>query len=113
IIVAAFVRSMRPLPSSMAIEYAPPERVIRYSLTVQKMKDGEPLEEPFEASGQETFESGWKFRLRTVSPQAGHLYLLNERPAAGGGVNYRNIFPISFINHGSAQLSAKDTGMDP
>jgi len=105
--IAILVRSTRPLPSLYANESAPPERAISYSLTVQKMKDGEPLGEPFEASGQESFESGWKFRLRMVSPQAGHLYLINEGPASGG-VNYRIIFPISSINNGSAQLAANE-----
>ena len=106
IILAVFIRSTRPLPSSSANESAPPERTINYAITVQKMKDGKQLEEPFEASGRESFESGWKFRLRTVSPQAGHLYLLNERAGADGGVNYRIIFPISSINNGSEQLAA-------
>ncbi len=105
-VLVVFVRSTRPLPSSFALESAPPERVIGYSITVQKMRNGEPLDEPFEASGHESFESGWKFRLRLVSPQAGYLYLLNEGPASSGDVNYRIIFPISSINHGSAQIAA-------
>lgn len=104
----AFVRSMRPLSSPSALESAPPERVISYALAAQKMKDGEPLGEPFEASGHESFESGWKVRLRMVSPQAGHLYLLNEGPAPGGGVNYRILFPSASINDGSARLAADE-----
>ena len=72
------------------------------------MQGGKPLEEPFEASGHESFESGWKFRLRMVSPQAGHLYLLNEGPTADGGVNYRVLFPIASVNQGSAQLRANE-----
>jgi serine/threonine protein kinase len=84
----------------------PNERVIAYSIIVQKMRNGETLDEPFEASGHETFESGWKFRFRLVSPQAGYLYLLNEGPASGGDVNYRIIFPISSINNGSARVEA-------
>ncbi|MGH9753464.1 MAG: protein kinase domain-containing protein [Blastocatellia bacterium] len=104
IILAAFIRSTRPLPSSFAFESAPPERVIAYSITVQKMRDGKPFDEPFEASGGESFESGWKFRLRLVSPQAGFLYLLNEGPAA----SYRLLFPIASINHGSARIGANE-----
>lgn len=107
-ILVVFTRSTRPLPSSSALESAQPERLIGYSITVQKMRNGEPLDEPFEASSQESFESGWRFRLRLVSPQAGYLYLLNEGPASGGDVNYRIIFPISSINHGSAQIAANE-----
>ena len=105
-ILAAFVQSMRPLPLSVALESEPHERVIAYSIIVQKMRNGETLDEPFEASGHESFESGWKFRFRLVSPQAGYLYLLNEGPASGGDVNYRIIFPIYSINHGSARVEA-------
>jgi hypothetical protein len=106
IILAAFDRSTGPLPYSFALESAPHERVIAYSIIVQKMRNGETFEKPFEASGHESFESGWKFRFRLVSPQAGYLYLLNEGPASGGDVNYRIIFPISSINHGSARVEA-------
>ena len=105
-ILAALVQSTRPLPNNFALESAPHERVIAYSIIVQKMRDGATFGEPFEASGRESFESGWKFRFRFVSPQAGYLYLLNEGPASGGDVNYRIIYPISSINHGSARVEA-------
>jgi serine/threonine protein kinase len=104
--LAVFVSSTRPSPSSLALESAPPERTIHYSITVQKMRNGKPLDEPFEASGREIFESGWKFRLRFVSSQDGYLYLLNEGLASDGGENYRIIFPISSINQGSARITA-------
>jgi serine/threonine protein kinase len=107
-ILAIFVRSTRRLPSSFALESATPERVVAYSITVQKMRGGKPLDEPFEASGGESFESGWKFRLRLVSPQVGHLYLLNEGPASDGGENYRLLFPIASINRGSARIAANE-----
>jgi hypothetical protein len=94
------------LPYSFALESEPHERVIAYSIIVQKMRNGEAFDAPFEASGHESFESGWKFRFRLVSPQAGYLYLLNEGPAYGGDVNYRIIFPISSVNHGSARVEA-------
>jgi serine/threonine protein kinase len=108
IILAAFVQSMRPLPSSLALETAPHERAIAYSIIVQKMRNGETLDEPFEASGHESFESGWKFQFHLISPQAGYLYLLNEEPVSGGDVNYRIIFPIPYINHGSARIAANE-----
>jgi serine/threonine protein kinase len=106
VILVTFISSTRPLFSSLALEPATPERVISYSIIVQKMRNGSPLDEPFEASGHESFESGWKLRLRLVSRQAGYLYLLNEGPASDGAENYRIIFPISSINRGSARIEA-------
>jgi len=103
-ILVVFVTSRRPLPSSFALEPTPPERVIAYSIIVQKMRDGKTLDGPFEASGHESFESGWKFRLRLVSPQDGYLYLVNEGPEE----SYRLLFPISSINQGSARIAANE-----
>ncbi|MDQ2855607.1 MAG: serine/threonine protein kinase, partial [Acidobacteriota bacterium] len=64
-------------------ESGPPlaQRSLVYSLTVQKFHDGKAYDRPFETSGQEIFENGWKFQLNISSPQAGYLYLLNEGPA--------------------------------
>ena len=106
-ILGAFVQPTRHLPPSSPLQSAPPERVISYALTVRKMKDGNPLDEPFEASDRESFENGWKFQLRMVSPQARHLYLLKEGPASEG-VNYRILFPVASINHGSVRLAANE-----
>jgi serine/threonine protein kinase len=95
--------------SILALKYAAPERVIGYSIIVQKMRNGKELEAPFEASRHESFESGWKFRLRLVSPQSGYLYLLNEGPASDGGeINFSIIFPISSVNDGSALIPANE-----
>jgi hypothetical protein len=106
--LVVFISSTNSLPSFFTLESAAPERMIGYSITVQKMLNGEPLDEPFEASGHESFESGWKFRLRLSSPQPGYLYLLNEGSAPDGGENYRLLFPISSINHGSASIAANE-----
>ena len=77
-----------------------------YSLTVQKMREGKEDQGPFESTGQEAFESGWKFRLNFNSPHLGYFYLLNEEPAAGGALGYRLLFPSPSINDGSAQTAA-------
>ncbi|HEX5081682.1 MAG TPA: protein kinase [Blastocatellia bacterium] len=106
--LAGLVSSMGLLSSSFALESAPGERIIGYSITVQKMLNGEPLDEPFEASGSESFESGWKFHLRFSSPQPGYLYLLNEGPAAGAAGNFRLLFPILSVNHSSARIGANE-----
>jgi serine/threonine protein kinase len=83
-----------------------PERRISYSLTVQKMRDGREYQEPFESTGQEIFESGWKFRLNFNSPQPGYFYLLNEGPTSEGAIRYTLLFPSPSINNGSAQTPA-------
>lgn len=82
------------------------ERSVTYSLTVQKMRDNEPYQQPFESSGQEIFENGWKFRMNLSSPEAGFLYLLNEGPAAGGVITYNVLFPEPKTNGGSARVNA-------
>ena len=44
-----------------------PERSLKYSLTVQKMRYEKPYQDEFESSGQEIFENGWKFRMNLSS----------------------------------------------
>jgi hypothetical protein len=53
-------------------------RTLTYSLTVQKMRNGIPVEQPFQSLGEEMFQNGWKFRLTLTSPQSGFVYLLGE-----------------------------------
>jgi serine/threonine protein kinase len=82
------------------------ERSLTYSLTVQKMRDGNPYQNEFESSGQEIFENGWKFRMNLASPQEGYLYLLNEGPANGDTATYNVLFPESKTNGGSPRVNA-------
>lgn len=81
------------------------EQTLTYSLTVQKMRDGNPYQGEFESSGQEIFENGWKFRMNLATPQEGYLYLLNEGPA-GTSVTYNVLFPETKTNSGSAKVVA-------
>jgi tRNA A-37 threonylcarbamoyl transferase component Bud32 len=83
------------------------ERLVAYSLTVQKMRDGKPYQDEFESSGQEIFENGWKFRMNLSSPQEGYLYLLNEGPAAGEATTYNMLFPEAKTNNGSPRVTAE------
>ena len=69
------------------------QRSLAYSLTVQKMRDGKPYKEPFESSGQEIFENGYKFRLNVSSPQAGYLYVFNEGAPEKDNTNFTIIYP--------------------
>jgi hypothetical protein len=79
-----------------------PHRTVNYSLTVQKVRDGQPYLEPFESSGQKTFESGDKFRLNVSSRQAGHLYVFSQGPPEREV--FTIIYPTPAKNEGSARL---------
>ena len=85
---------------------APAERLLVYSLTVQKFHDGKSYDQPFETSGQEIFENGWKFQMNISSPEGGYLYLLNEGPAANGATTFNVLFPEPKTNNGSPRVMA-------
>jgi hypothetical protein len=85
------------------------QRSLLYSLTVRKMRDGKPYKEPFESSGQEIFENGYKFRLNVSSPQAGYLYVFNEGAPEKDNTDLTIIYPTPLTNKGSAKLDANQT----
>ncbi len=90
------MRSSAPAPSSVrpvAVPAAAPVRTVTIWLTVQRIRDGKPVGEPFEASAQDVFESGWKFRLHAISPQQGSLYLFNNDAASTSGAPLAVLFP--------------------
>jgi serine/threonine protein kinase len=82
------------------------EMSISYYLTVQKTRDGKPYQEPFKSSGQEIFESGYKFKFNLISPEPGYLYLFNEGAADDGKVYFNILYPTPKRNNGSAQVTA-------
>ena len=82
------------------------ENSLTYSLTVQKMRDGQPFQSEFESSGQEIFESGWKFRMHVETRRDGYLYLLNEGPASANVSTYHVLFPEAKTNGGSPRVAA-------
>jgi serine/threonine protein kinase len=82
------------------------QRLLAYSLTVQKMRDGKPYKEPFESSGQEIFENGYKFRLNVSSPQTGYLYVFNEGAPEKDNTDFTIVYPTPATNKGSAKLDA-------
>lgn len=69
------------------------QRSFTYWLTVQKMRDGRLYQEPFQSSGQEIFENGYKFRLNVVSPDPGYLYVINEGPPEEDGTSLTMVYP--------------------
>ncbi|HEX7332798.1 MAG TPA: serine/threonine-protein kinase [Pyrinomonadaceae bacterium] len=84
-----------------------PTRSLTYSLTVQKMRDGKPYQEPFQSSGQEIFESGYKFRLNVSSPQSGYMYVFNESvDEKTARLRFNIIYPTPKTNEGSASLNS-------
>lgn len=81
-------------------------RSLAYSLTVQKMRDNQPYQEPFQSSGQEVFESGYQFRLNVSSEHAGYLYVFNEGADQNGALSFTIIYPTPATNNGSAKIDA-------
>jgi len=89
-----------PVPAAVTT----PVREMSYSLTVRKMRDGKPFEEPFETSGQEIFENGWQFWMNITSPQSGYLYVINEGPKPRHDLpSYNVLYPL---DGGSALVAA-------
>jgi hypothetical protein len=70
------------------------------------MRDGKPFEEPFTSSGQEVFESGYKFNIVFQSQTEGYIYLFNEGRDESGKVGYYLLFPTPSVNNGSPQIIA-------
>ena len=83
-----------------------PLSTFNYWLTVQKMRDGKEYEDPFKSNGEETFESGDKFRLNVASPNPGYLYVVNEGPPQPNSTSFVMIYPSQSVNNGSATLGA-------
>ena len=83
-----------------------PTNTFNYWLTVQKMRDGKEYQGPFKSNGEETFESGDKFRLNVSSPNPGYLYVINEGSPVPNNTSFVMIYPSQAVNNGSATLGA-------
>jgi hypothetical protein len=81
------------------------EAKLSYYLLVQKMRDGKPFQEPFQSSGHETLESGYKFRMVFQTEADGFMYVYNEGKDAQGRTGYYLLFPTPNVNGGSAQVT--------
>ncbi|HJP93390.1 MAG TPA: serine/threonine-protein kinase [Pyrinomonadaceae bacterium] len=84
----------------------PPARSFTYWLDVQRMRSGKPYQPAFLSTGNETFETGYKFRLNISSVDPGFLYLFNEGPPSRSGTSFTIIYPLPSTNQGSATLGA-------
>ncbi len=80
-----------------------PVRNLSYLLTVQKVRNGQEYDPPFDATGDEPFENGWLFRFTFSSPQTGYVYAINEGPGERGQSRLAKLFPWKGE---SAQLAA-------
>ena len=104
-------RSSESLPSTSApssvsspVDY---ERVLTYSITAQKNPKLYPGSKPFQLPGEVIFSPGDRVRFTVSSPQTGHLYVINESPAASGSATSFNVlFPSATSNNASARLAA-------
>ena len=83
-----------------------PTNSFSYWLTVQKMRDGKEYQDPFKSNGEETFETGDKFRLNVSSANPGYLYVINEGQPKPNSTSFVMIYPSLAINNGSATLGA-------
>jgi len=92
------------LPAMMA-----PERSLTYWLTVQRMYDGKPLGQPFQATGRDYFHTGDKFSLNITTAEPGALYLINQGHDERGAVEWNILFPTKLNNSGVAKLSLQQT----
>ena len=92
--------------NSTQLEDAVPRELV-YFLIVQKMRDGNPFEEPFKSSGREVFENGYKFKINFKSDTSGFIYFFNEDKDAQGDIVYNILYPTLKTNKGSAEIKAK------
>ncbi len=88
----AYWLSRPPAPTAAVL---PPERSIICFIQAQQMINGKPLGEPHLASVRDTFAAGWRFRLQAESPQAGHLYVVNEGPDEKGVPRLWILYPAA------------------
>lgn len=103
-VVGGGLLAWKYLPAMMA-----PERSLTYWLTVQRMYDGKPLGQPFQATGRDYFHTGDKFSLSIATSEPGALYLINQGRDASGAAEWNILFPTKLNNSGVAKLSPQQT----
>lgn len=104
--VRRWYRSKQPDPTAIKPAVVPPERSFSYWIEVQKYRDGKPFEAPFRLGREINFEKDYRVRLNFQAAQPGHLYLLNEGPAAPSKPPaFVVLFPSSTTNQGNSQLA--------
>jgi serine/threonine-protein kinase len=88
---------------------AGPERSLTYWLSVQRMYDGKPLGQPFDATGRDYFHTGDRFVLNIIANEAGALYLIDEGRDEKGATEWNILFPTKENNQGQSVLVAQQS----
>ncbi len=69
-------------------------REVSYWLVTQQKVSDRPLGEPRVVTADERLNDGWNFKLYFIGKERGHLYVINDGPAEGGGTLLQILFPI-------------------
>jgi len=85
------------------------ERSLTYWLTVQRIYDGKPLGQSFQATGRDYFHTGDKFSLNIVASETGALYLINQGRDENGVAEWNILFPTKTNNSGVAKIASQQT----
>ena len=85
------------------------ERTFSYWITVRKDPKLFPNAAPTQFAEEKIIPSGYRVQISFISPQPGHLYIINESPSvAGQATRFNILFPTPTTNQGSA-ISAGQT----
>ena len=80
-----------------------------YWLSVQKMRDGKPYQDPTKMNGTDPLATGDQFQLNVTCLESGYLYIIHEQPPEPNKVSFRMIYPTTRTNDGSASIGANQT----
>ena len=101
-------------PESAGCVAAPPvepaaiQSTLRYWITLQRYRDGQPYGNPIRLAREYVFEEGYRIFVHMSSPQNGFLYIVNEGPEPRAGLPVYNIlFPTTAFNGGKAAVGAE------
>ncbi|MBI4748104.1 MAG: protein kinase [Acidobacteria bacterium] len=101
--------------SPASIKSVPPvvsgEVQLGWSLTVQKLKNGQPDGPAFELLKEAVFDHATAYRVRiNLTPtQTGHVYVINEGPGKVASVEYVKVFPTPTANENQSAVTAHRT----
>lgn len=103
--------NVTPTPTPLTVTPSPAapeaERSFNYWLTVRKNPQLYGASAPTQFPAEMPFAVGDQIHISFISPQRGHLYIINESPAVAGQASSFNImFPTPTANEGVSQLSA-------
>jgi serine/threonine protein kinase len=83
-----------------------PERRLEFSISLRRNPARFPNEAAALAPLETVFSAGDRIRLNFSSPQAGHLYVINEAPPSDSATDFVLLFPSPTANNGSSRLAA-------